>query len=525
MRRVLARRRVVLGLLALPGAVVIAGVALALASTQRDARSTVEDRFADGSKAAASLVETVVNQAFATNVAIAQARLGASRFRAADVRRAVTRLDAPALVVLDARGTVILRRPASAKVPLETSTVRTALAGRPSISGALESAGGGLFQLAVPFKARSGGRRVLVLASDVGKIQEALGPYLAGLPGLRGHRAYIIGPRGRRLADARPRQPVDTALQRRLAGVGRTANVSYDDGRRQLATTAIAGTPWRLVDTARSDVLYEPVSGWSRVLPWLVLLLLVPGGALLIWMADRAGRAADRSRAASEAKSAFMASMSHELRTPMTTIIGFSELLHNGKVGELSDRQHEVIGHIVTSSRHLNQLLGEILDLSRVEEGRMTFNAQKVEPHVLVCEVVDGMRATADDRGVVLTCDAEPDGEAWLDPARFKQVLYNLISNAIKFTEAGGTVSVSLARAGSGALQIEVADEGPGIHPDETERIFLPFEQGYHRSGGAGLGLAVSRRIVDAQGGSIAVHSTPGRGATFRVLLPAQGEA
>jgi signal transduction histidine kinase len=257
----------------------------------------------------------------------------------------------------------------------------------------------------------------------------------------------------------------------------------------------------------------------------LVLLLLVPGGALLIWMADRAGRAADRSRIASEAKSAFMASMSHELRTPMTTVIGFSELLHDGKIGALSEQQHEVVGHIVTSSRHLNQLLGEILDLSRVEEGRLTFNVEKVDPERLAGEVVDGMRATADDRSITLECSAAADlGEAWLDPARFKQVLYNLISNAIKFTETGGTVSVSLSRASSGALQIDVADEGPGIHPDETERIFLPFEQGQHRNGGAGLGLAITRRIVDAQGGSIAVHSAPASGATFRVLLPTEAE-
>jgi signal transduction histidine kinase len=191
----------------------------------------------------------------------------------------------------------------------------------------------------------------------------------------------------------------------------------------------------------------------------------------------------------------------------MTTVIGFSELLHDGKIGALSEQQHEVVGHIVTSSRHLNQLLGEILDLSRVEEGRLTFNVEKVDPERLAGEVVDGMRAMADDRSITLECHAGELGEAWLDPARFKQVLYNLISNAIKFTETGGTVSVSLSRAGSGALQIDVADEGPGIHPDETERIFLPFEQGQHRNGGAGL-----------------VQSTPASGATFRVLLPAEGE-
>jgi signal transduction histidine kinase len=267
-------------------------------------------------------------------------------------------------------------------------------------------------------------------------------------------------------------------------------------------------------------VLYSPVDGWQRALPWVVLVLLLAGGAFLLWLADQAGRAAERSRQASEAKSAFLASMSHELRTPMTTVIGFSEMLHEGRLGELTERQREVLGHVVTSSRHLNQLISEILDLSRVEEGRMTFTPVDVLPHTLVGEVVESMRAMASDRGVRLEADAPDIGTYRLDPGRFKQVLYNLIGNAIKFSETGGRVSVRLSRAAEGEVAIAVHDEGPGVPPEDAERIFLPFEQGRHHNGGAGLGLAVSRRIVDAQGGRIAVESTPGKGATFTVVLP-----
>jgi signal transduction histidine kinase len=252
----------------------------------------------------------------------------------------------------------------------------------------------------------------------------------------------------------------------------------------------------------------------------VVLLLLLPAGAVLVFLAERAARSADRARQASEAKSAFMASMSHELRTPMTTVIGFSEMLHEGKLGEVSERQQEVLGHVVTSSRHLNQLISEILDLSRVEEGRMTFTPQDVQPHVLVGEVVASMRAMADDRGIRLDADAPDCGTFSLDPGRFKQVLYNLIGNAIKFSEAGGHVAIRLSRLAEGEVAIEVRDDGPGVAPEEVERIFLPFEQGSHRNGGAGLGLAVSRRIVDAQGGRIDVDSAPGAGATFTVTLP-----
>jgi signal transduction histidine kinase len=201
-------------------------------------------------------------------------------------------------------------------------------------------------------------------------------------------------------------------------------------------------------------------------------------------------------------------------------VIGFSEMLYGGALGELSEKQHEVVGHIVTGSRHLNQLINEVLDLSRVEEGRLTFHPEDVAPHALVGEVVDGMRGLADDRSIRIVVDALDIGTYRLDPGRFKQVLYNLIGNAVKFTEAGGEVLVTLRAAEHGELLLSVSDHGPGVHPDEMDRIFLPFEQGQHRNGGAGLGLAVSRRIVDAQGGRIDVASAPGQGATFTVTLP-----
>jgi signal transduction histidine kinase len=241
-------------------------------------------------------------------------------------------------------------------------------------------------------------------------------------------------------------------------------------------------------------------------------------------LADRAGRAADRARRASEAKSAFLASMSHELRTPMTTVMGFSEMLAAGRLGSLSDRQRETVGHIHASSRHLNQLISEALDLSRVEEGRIHFAPEDVRPHLLVAEVADSMSGLAADRNIDITVDA-PDIGTWrMDPARFKQVLYNLIGNAVKFTESDGSVRVRLWRDESTEeLALEVADTGAGIAPEDLDRIFLPFEQGGSgRNGGAGLGLAISHRIVDAQGGRIAVRSSIGEGSTFEVTLPLQ---
>jgi signal transduction histidine kinase len=397
--------------------------------------------------------------------------------------------------------------------------VRQALAGRPAISGALPVGSQRVIEVAVPFDTPQG-RRVLIIPSPLTAAQLVLSPYLANLPGLSGHRAYIIGPAGERLADSRPGAARDVALATALRTLPRTANVAYDHGDRQLSRSAIAGTTWDLVDTADASVLYSPVDGWQRALPWVLLLVLLSALGFIVLLADRAARAADRARQASEAKSAFLASMSHELRTPMTTVMGFSEMLASGALGDLDAKQQEIVGHIVTGSRHLNHLINETLDLARVEEGRLTFHPEDVSPHELIAEVVDGMRGLADDRTIRIVVDAPDIGTFRLDPARFKQVLYNLIGNAVKFTEAGGEVMVALRAAEHGELLVSVTDYGPGVRPDELDKIFLPFEQGVHRNGGAGLGLAVSRRIVDAQGGRIEVASTPGEGATFTVTLP-----
>jgi signal transduction histidine kinase len=139
-----------------------------------------------------------------------------------------------------------------------------------------------------------------------------------------------------------------------------------------------------------------------------------------------------------------------------------------------------------------------------------------------VGEVVDSMNGLANDRSVQLSVDAADIGTYRLDPGRFKQVLYNLIGNAIKFTEAGGLVTVRLwADEEAGTIGLEVADTGMGIPPEDLDRIFMPFEQSTPRNGGAGLGLAITQRILDAQGGGVTVTSQPGDGSAFRVTLPA----
>ena len=354
---------------------------------------------------------------------------------------------------------------------------------------------------------------MVVIPTALRAVQRVLGPYLRNLPGPAGHRVLMVGTGAVALADSRPDRPVDAGLATALRGSPRTGDGAYADGAAHFSNWRFAAHQWNVVDSVRTSVLYSPIDGWQRTLPCDLLLALLPAGGLIVMLADRAGRTAESARQASEAKSAFLASMSHELRTPMTTVIGFGGMLHQGRLGELSERQHEVIGHIHTSSKHLNHLIGEVLDLSRVEEGRMTFHPEDMLTHLLVAEVADGMSGLAADRGVEIAVDAPDVGISHLDPGRFKQVLYNLIGNALKFTEAGGTVAVVLRRAEHGELAVDVTDDGAGIATEDLDKIFLPFEQGGdHRNGGAGLRLAVSRRIVNAQGGQISVLWAPRRG-------------
>ena len=238
---------------------------------------------------------------------------------------------------------------------------------------------------------------------------------------------------------------------------------------------------------------------------------------------EQLARALDAARTATEAKSRFLASVSHELRTPLNGIIGFSELMYDEKVGPATAEQRECLSDILTSGRHLLNLINDILDLSKVEAGKMEFHPEPVMVGELVREVRDVIRPLADKKDLQLTCDVPPRLSAVLDPGRFKQVLYNYLSNAVKFTPAGGSVQLRVTLLENEAFRVEVEDTGIGIPAVEISKLFQEFQQlpnSRRAEQGTGLGLALTRHIVEAQGGSVAVRSTPGRGSTFSAVLP-----
>ena len=232
---------------------------------------------------------------------------------------------------------------------------------------------------------------------------------------------------------------------------------------------------------------------------------------------------------ASRMKSEFLANMSHELRTPLNGIIGFAEFLVDGKPGTLNPKQKEYLIDILNSGRHLLQLINDVLDLAKVEAGKMELNTETFSLAIAIDEVRAVAKAMAQKKGIRISVGIDPElGKVTLDQQKFKQVLYNLVSNGIKFTDDGGLVEISATAIDPARFKLAVRDSGIGIKQEDLNRLFREFEQlesgASRRYEGTGLGLALTRKIVELQGGEISVQSEPGKGSTFWVELPRHHE-
>jgi signal transduction histidine kinase len=227
--------------------------------------------------------------------------------------------------------------------------------------------------------------------------------------------------------------------------------------------------------------------------------------------------------AASRHKSQFLANMSHELRTPLNAVLGYAELIQDGIYGEVPAKMGDVLERIQQNGRHLLGLINDVLDLSKIEAGQLTLSPVDYSMRELVLDVVGATEALAAEKKLVLEVDVPSDlPRGHGDERRLTQVLMNLVSNAIKFTDAG-TVSIH-AKVEDSSFLVAVSDTGVGIAPEDRERIFEEFQQvdssSTRRKGGTGLGLAIARRIVELHGGRIWVESAPGHGSTFAFTLP-----
>jgi ammonium transporter len=250
--------------------------------------------------------------------------------------------------------------------------------------------------------------------------------------------------------------------------------------------------------------------------------------AELAALVRKVGMARDEALQATQAKSQFLANMSHELRTPMNAIVGFTRLVARKTEGQIDQQQSDNLGKILQSATHLMALINEILDLSRIESGKFEVYPSMVDVAPLLEEVVGSLEPLATTRSLALGYEAADDLESvFTDEDKLRQILVNLIGNALKFTDQGG-VRVAAKRV-DGKIEISVTDTGIGIPTDQLDRIFEEFQQveggTTRRHGGTGLGLSISNRLVQLLGGRITVQSSVGEGSTFTVQLPDRYEA
>ncbi len=293
-------------------------------------------------------------------------------------------------------------------------------------------------------------------------------------------------------------------------------------------TLIIYGLFFLLLKTLYDQIIDLPGASAPFLITALSFLLV-----LIVFMFNRFSRKvierisayADAAQEANQAKSDFLANMSHELRTPLNAIIGFSEVLKEGQAGELSVKQREYCADIYESGQHLLALINDILDLSKIEAGKMTLELEETDLSLLLQGCLAIIRERALAHAITLKTRLAGDlGMARVDVRKVKQVVYNLLSNAVKFTRDGGLVCLDARRTRSGLLEFSVIDNGIGIAEKDMPRLFAPFGQLdsslARKYEGTGLGLPMVKRLAELHGGTISVSSLPGVGSHFTVRLP-----
>jgi signal transduction histidine kinase len=383
------------------------------------------------------------------------------------------------------------------------------------------------------------GTAVLEAEIDVARtFAESAAPFLADADD-----AYLLSGRGQLIGRAHgptafPLRDLSGDPFVQLLGAGPVARADASDplggGTRLIASARLSGSNWQILvlrDTSAVDREIDSVLRQLAAARYLLVALLLVGALVIARAASTTLRqrralavANDRVEAASLHKSAFLANMSHELRTPLNSINGFSDVLLTGIGGPLTEKQREYLADIRGSGDHLLALINDVLDLSKVEAGRMELHPTEFDLRETVEGAYRSVAPLAQQKGQRLTLGGDGGGVVRLDQGRFRQVLLNVLSNAVKYTPDGGSVMTTVGRE-DGVVRIAVRDTGVGIAPEDQARVFDDFariESGYAKTQqGTGLGLALARRLARLMGGDITLASSPGEGSTFTITVPA----
>jgi signal transduction histidine kinase/CheY-like chemotaxis protein len=527
------KRRAAVALLIAAGGIILGLLtvfAIELSNTQAKSKGDVEARVHERAQLAAALVDSLFQTVRAEAPLYSQLYGGR---RVPNSKMEAHRQTNLYTALLDRRGRVLAHSAgfnALARADVADSAALALIrSGRPYGLGNVQPYGvSGAMNFAATFPTRYG-TRILVTGLSTALLGPFLGGELRQIPGVRGAHNYVLDGNLTVLASTNPARPPGSHFTQ-PAQVAALDKPSGDTGGRYYDQAPIANTTWRIVLSDPNGRLFASVSGLHASVPWIIFgaFALVAGVALLLGRRVLLSAERDLLEAyrASEMKSNFLANMSHEIRTPLNGVVGMLNLLSDTS---LNSEQHEYVDVAKSSSEALMTVINDILDIARIEAGRLQIEDRRFDPHETVEVSCDTVAATATAKGLELQSFVHTDVPHALygDRMRVSQILVNLLANAVKFTERGEVgVEVRVGKRTDQAVSLcfEVHDTGIGIARDQLADMFERFSQadaGSTRTfGGTGLGLSISRELTRLMGGSIGAESEPGRGSRFWFELP-----
>jgi signal transduction histidine kinase/CheY-like chemotaxis protein len=522
-------RWALLGIGALIALGLLAGLTAAVMNSQERARQDAIDRLEVRSKVSSQLLNGTIALTITQLGAQAKEHLGGANPTDATLAdwETATRSQATYVLLLDENGDVLASRPSGIE-PGDRTALKQALDGKPVLSGVSTFKSAKVIEVLVPFDAADGTRRVLVTSTPL----KLVGPFFAGTlsesTGSDEGGALLLDRNGRRVAgtgDPASDKGTAAAIARAIKAGRTTGNASGD----HYAIQPMGTTGWQvaLIAPEKDLIAGLPDFLWARLALaafalTLILVVILAGRAIAISRRIEEARAA--AVKANDAKSRFLSHISHELKQPLAAIMGFSDILIRQPELLEADRTHYT-SVIARSGRTLEQLVSELLDISRIESGRVVLNMEATDVRMAIQDAMELNEPLAAVQHVKLTVD-DRLGEGprpVADPMRLRQVLINLLSNAIKYNRDGGIALVAVEATDHSTIRISVTDAGNGISESDMLKLFHPFERlGEQKSGrstGTGLGLVITKGLVEAMGGNLAVESEVGTGSTFSFEL------
>jgi len=527
---------------------VIAAAAGAIVDAQRSARRELRERFDLRADIAAEFIDNYATSVLDSERARAEALLGAATVRDEDFLAIVQAYQFEAAVVLDREGRLLAVHPANPEILGDDLASRyphlgSALAGEPAVSNVVPSAARGeaVVAFATPYDSVRGTR----VFSGADRVAETPFPaYLQTLLPFPSARAYLVDGSGTIIASSNDRLtgPLGTVDPELATAASSATSGTYANASAEMhfARHQVGSTQWQLLLTVPTSVLYSPLEGPSSWVPWLLFaaLVLTVGGLLTMGVIDVVRRRqlaelngelqaqSARLQALTDTQQAFIGITSHELIAPLTVISGYASLLGDGLKAHLTPDEERYFDVIQFQTLRMESLINDLLTVHELDTGHFELVRSSLDVVALSAEAVEAAAPQASAAGVGLRL-VEPEESlphVLVDRHRLHQVFSNLIGNALKFTPPGGHIDVGARRDPHGAAELFVADSGSGISADELPHVFERFYRSDNiekkRAKGTGLGLYLSKVIVEAHGGTISVASNEGHGTTFVVRLP-----